>query len=127
MRDAFGVYLGAVYPAVAGLRELPDVHDPPALDGVVNRLRGEAATVVATRKRERNVFGDSGPRELGHRVAIATAGLQVLPLPDEVRATLDQANDYLERLSERRTVAIKAEWPDIHQRLMAAAELLRFS
>lgn len=48
IRDAFGIFLGAVYPAVAELRELPDVVGIPKLDQAYNRLRGEKATFTAT-------------------------------------------------------------------------------
>lgn len=124
MRDAFGIYLGALYPAVADLRELPDVEGLPVLDQAVNRLRGEKATFIASRRRERQIFGD-GMRNRAHGVGVALAGLQVLPLPMPVRSAVDVANDYLERLGERRTEDLKAEWTEVHKKLMAAAELLR--
>jgi hypothetical protein len=124
MRDAFGVYLGALYPAVADLRELPDVNGLPMLDQAVNRVRGEKATFIASRRRERQIFGD-GMRNRAHSVGVAVAGLQVLPLPPPVRDAVDVANDYVERLGERRTDALKAEWTEIHEKLVAAAELLR--
>ncbi|MGZ4248871.1 MAG: hypothetical protein ACXVUE_11270 [Solirubrobacteraceae bacterium] len=106
MRDAFGVYLGALYPAVADLRELPDVDGLPMLDQAINRLRGDKATFVASRRRERQIFGD-GMRDRAHGVGVAVAGLQVLPLPPPVRDAVDVANDYLERLGERRTDDLK--------------------
>ncbi len=123
MRDAFGVFLGAVYPAVAELREVPDVDGIPKLDQAYNRLRGEKATFIAVRRRERQIFGD-GLRLRAQRVAIAVADLQVLPLPRPVREAVDAANDYLERLSQRRTPELKSEWEQIHKQLMAAAEIL---
>ena len=61
LRDAFGDYLGALHPAVADLRELPDVDGLPVLDQAVNRLRGEKATFIASRRRERQIFGDGMP------------------------------------------------------------------
>lgn len=123
MRDAFGIYLGALYPAVAELRDLPDVDGLPKLDRAFNWLRGERATFIASRRNERQIFGD-GLRDRAHRVGIAVADLQVLPLPKPVRDAVDRANNYLERLGRRRTPEIKAEWSEIHKQLMAAAELL---
>lgn len=82
MRDSFGVFLGVIYPAVAELRELPDVNGLPAVDKAYNKIRGEGATYVAGRRRERQIFGD-GLRDRSHRVAIAVADLQVLPLPQQ--------------------------------------------
>jgi hypothetical protein len=124
MRDAFGVYLGAVYPAVSELRELPDVNGLSKVDEAYNRLRGDKATFITTRRRERQIFGD-GLRDRAHRIAIAVADLQVLPLPQPVRDAVDVANDYLERLGQRRTPELKDEWGRVHEQLMAAAELLR--
>jgi hypothetical protein len=124
MRDAYGVYLGAVYPAVSTLRELPDVNGLPNSAKVINQLRGERATYVTTRERERQIFGDSLRLEQ-RAVAIAVADLQVLPLPLQARAAVDRSLDYLERLAERRTPEIKAEWSEVHADLAAAAALLR--
>lgn len=123
MRDAFGVYLGALYPAVAELRELPDVGSPSAVARLQDRIRGETATFIVSRRGERATFGDR-PRELAQGVALAIAGLQVLPLPVEVRAAVDAANGYLERLSEHRNTEIKAEWAKIHSQLADAASVL---
>lgn len=123
MRDAFGVYLGALYPAVAELRDMPDAGRPSAVARLQDRIRGETATFVVTRRGERATFGDR-PRELAHRVAAAIADLQVLPLPADVRVAVDAANDYLERLGEHRNPKIKAEWADIHRQLAAAASVL---
>ena len=113
-----------MYPAVADLRELPDVNDLPVAAKAYNRLRGEPATFVANRRREREIFGDV-LRDRAHRVAIAFAELQVLPLPPEAREAVDTSMDYLERLSQRRTPELKAEWTLIHAQLASAAELLR--
>jgi hypothetical protein len=98
-----------VYPAVADLRELPDVNDLPMAAKAYNKLRGEPATFVANRRREREVFGDV-VRDRAHRVDIAFAELQVLPLPSEAPAAVDTSMEYLERLSQRRTSELKAEW-----------------
>lgn len=124
MRDAFGDYLGALYTAVADLRELPDVERIPMLDQAVSRLRGEKAAFIATRRREQQVFGDA-MRNRAHALGLALAGLQILPLPSSVRDAVDEANDYVERLAARRTDDIKEEWSEVHEKLMVAAELLR--
>lgn len=124
MRDALGVFLGAVYPAIADLRALPDINGLPKSAEIIDRLRGERATYVATRRREREIFGDV-LRDRSHRVAVAVADLQVLPLPEQVRDAVNACLDYLERLGQRRTPELKAEWTTIHARLASAAELLR--
>jgi len=124
MRDAFGVFLGAMYQAVADLRELPDINELPIAAKAYNKLRGEPATFVANRRREREVFGDV-LRDRAHRVAVAFAELQLLPLPSDAREAVDTSMEYLERLSQRRTPELKAEWSVIHAELAAAAELLR--
>lgn len=124
MRDAFGVFLGALYPAVSELRELPDVDGIPKSAEVINRIRGEKATYVAIRRREREIFGD-GLRSRHQAIAIAVADLQVLPLPSDARAAVDVSLNYLERLTQRRTPELKAEWTVIHAKLASAAETLR--
>lgn len=124
MRDAFGVYLGALYPVVSTLRELPDVDGIPRSTKVINHLRGERATYVVTRERERAIFGDSLRLEQ-RGVSIPVADLQVLPLPDEARAAVDKSLDYVQRFAERRTPELKAEWSGIHSELTAAAEIVR--
>lgn len=123
IRRAFAAYLGALYPVVAELRDMPAMPSPRLLDVWTDRLRGEAATWVLTRKRLRRALGDR-PRELMDRLALAAAQLQVLPLPPEMRSAFDAANEYAERLAKRRSPAIKAEWPAVYGRLMAAAEAL---
>jgi hypothetical protein len=75
------------------------------------------------RRRERQIFGD-GLRLRAQGVAVAVADLQVLPLPRPVREAVDATNDYLERLSQRRTPELTSEWEQIHKQLMAAAEIL---
>jgi hypothetical protein len=122
-RQAFATYLAALYPAVAELRELPPVRKAAPGATLLDRVRGEEATFVATRRRERAVFGDR-PRELADRVAIALASLQVMALPADVRTACEAAAEYIERLAAQRSPEINAEWSTIYEQLHAAARLL---
>ncbi len=123
MRSAFGEYLGALYASVGELRDLPDTKPPNWLVRSIDAIRGEDATWLAHRRAERWLTGDRY-RELAARQVAAVARLQVLPLPPDVRAAFDAANNYTERLGENRTPALKAEWSEIHARLMTAVETL---
>lgn len=118
IREAFGGYLAALYPSVAELRELPALRKPDLITKVINAWRGKEATWIAQRKAERRVLGDNY-RQVAYQLAGATARLQVLPLDHELREVLKAATDYIERLSETRSPELKAEWPQIHSRLMA--------
>jgi hypothetical protein len=122
-RQAFATYLGVLYPTVAELRELPPVRGVPPAATIVDRVRGQDATFVATRRRERAVFGDR-PRELAERVATALARLQVMELRPEVRAACEAAADYIQRLAAQRSPEINAEWTSIYDQLHAAGRLL---
>jgi hypothetical protein len=41
-----------------------------------------------------------------------------------VRRVVDDGNAYLERLSEERSEQVKAEWPQVYERLQSVAPLL---
>lgn len=123
MRHAFASYLGALYPAVAELRELPPARRSPANATILDRVRGNESTFLAARRRERAVFGDR-PRQVADRVASALASLQVMALPSEVRAACEAAAAYIERLAGQRSSEVSAEWPAIYEQLQAAGRLL---
>jgi hypothetical protein len=57
-------------------------------------------------------------------LAAAAAELQVRPIPDELRAAFDRANNYIERLGEQRTPELLAEWSSVHDDLMAGRRAL---
>jgi hypothetical protein len=125
---AFSIYFGALVPVVSELREVPPVPESNLLVDAANyvdkRLRGEAGIYVAGRRREQALFGGRN-RELSARLGAAYIDLKLRPLPASVRATVDEAYDYVERLAEQRTRANVAEWPGIHARLMASNDELR--
>jgi hypothetical protein len=52
------------------------------------------------------------------------AQLQVLNLPIEVSAAVDDATGYVEQLAAARTTARKEEWWDVRERLLDAARQL---
>jgi hypothetical protein len=121
---AFTGYVSALIPIVSELREVPPVPKASPIAEIVDQLRGEAATYIAARWREQELFGGRN-REQGARLAAADIDLRLRPLPAGVRAAIDAANDYVERLSADRSEELIAEWPEIHQRLMAAGAELR--
>lgn len=78
---------------------------------------------VAHRHAEYRLAGNRY-REVPARLGAAVAQLQVLPLPPDVRAAVDAANNCIERLSQDRSPELQAEWSNVHARLMDAAQTL---
>jgi hypothetical protein len=121
---AFTEYVGALVPVVSELRELPPAPAPSPLADLVDQFRGEAATYLATRRREQQLFGGRN-REQAARLASAAIDLRLRPLPQGVRDAINVANNYVEQLGEQRSDELIAEWKGIHSRLMAAGAELR--
>jgi hypothetical protein len=139
IRRSYAAYLGAFYQALSAIRELPEVppagprqaaYDrlrakfddksaPPWAVGAVKRI--EAAAWIRTQERIENVTGGR-LREVSGRVAAAGAFLQVLPLPNDARAAVERANEYLIRLGSDRSPEALAEYPDIYAALRAAGK-----
>lgn len=124
MRDAFAKYLAAAYGWVAELREMPPNQDPGFVERLVEQV--QAPNEGAKWVRNRRALAKLGPGywQLRHALVAAIARLDLLALPTEVRRAVDDANSYLELLAEKRTDQVKAEWPQIHERLQAVAPLL---
>ena len=121
---AFTAYFSALVPVVAELRQLPPTPKSSPLADLVDHVRGEAATYIATRRRLQQL-GGHGIREQAVGLSAASLDLRLRPLPPEVTAAIDVANDYVERLGEQRSKELVAEWPAIHKRLLAANDELR--
>jgi hypothetical protein len=121
---AFTAYFSALVPVVAELRQLPPTPKSSPLADLVDHVRGEAATYIATRRRLQQLGGD-GIREQAVGLAAASLDLRLRPLPPEVNEAIDDANNYVERLGQQRSDELVAEWPGIHKRLMAANDELR--
>jgi hypothetical protein len=79
MHRALADYLGALYPAVTELRELPSNKEPDALTRVIDRMSGEQATWMRTRKglvaTSPHIFGRMD------RLSAAFARVQMLGMP----------------------------------------------
>lgn len=120
LRRAFGAYLGALYPAVAELRELPPVREQPRLVALLSRLESENVAWARQRQREYRLYGDRH-RQNASALAAAVADLQVRPMPSVLRSAFERANDYIERLGEQRSPELRGEWEAIHAELMRGA------
>ena len=122
-QGAFANYLGAVYTAVSELQEMPAETKPSLPERVLEKLSSDATNYV----RDRKGLAAMGNTHLASRdrLASASAIVQVLGMPNQVIDAFNEANEYVIRLSEDRGGDTLAEWPAIHQRLHAAAELLR--
>ena len=123
MRLALADYLGELYISVSELRDMPAVTAPTWFGRKLDEVRGEHAAWLARRQAEYKLTGDRY-RELAGRLGRATARLQVLPLPADLRSAVDVATSYVEELAQQRTPGLKAKWSEIHAQLMAAAKAL---
>jgi hypothetical protein len=121
LRRTVAAYLSALYPVVAELRALPDVH-PGRFAQALDRLSGEGAAFVRSR-REIAKMG-SRPFELSDRLAAAAANLQVLALPAPLESAVAKANAYVELLGESRSEALKEQWPQVWKGLHSAIRSL---
>jgi hypothetical protein len=121
-RRAFASFLGALYPAVAELREMP----PNRSGGLFERIDSFLLTDQAAWVRTRRGMTAISPHLFSRidRLLAAIAILQVIDLPKEVDAAVDEAADYLERLGEHRSPELVGQWPAIHERLLDAADAL---
>jgi hypothetical protein len=110
LRRALGRYLGALYSFVGELRDMPAV-ESGWFGQLIDRLRGEAATYVISRRGIQTNFGNR-PFAVSDRLADAFAQLQVLELPPGMEEA--------ERLADQRTPKVKAEWSEVYARLHSA-------
>jgi hypothetical protein len=58
------------------------------------------------------------------RLLAALALLQILDMPKEAMAAVEEASDYAERLAADRTPGLREEWWEIRERLLLARDLL---
>jgi hypothetical protein len=124
MRRAVSAYLGALYPAVAQMRAMPNVQ-PGALSDLLDRLRGEAATYVHAQRQ----LAAMGSRHmiLADQLVAAYAGLAVMDVPPRLRTAVDESFAWMAELGENRSEEVKARWPAIWAELDAAVSALAAS
>lgn len=119
---AFSAYLGALYPVITELREMPQNSEPDALTRVIDRLQSEQVAWVRTRKGMVSTFPHAfGPMD---RLSAAMAVVQTLEMPTAVLEVVERANDYAAELGEERTDALRERWPELQEQLLGAAKLL---
>jgi hypothetical protein len=121
-RRAFAVCLGALYPVVSELREMPPNSEPDALTRAIDQLLGEQASWVRTRRG----LAATSPQMFGRmdRLSAAMAVVQTLAMPAALLEAVEAANDYVAELGEERSEELVARWPAVRARLLEAARLL---
>jgi hypothetical protein len=121
-REALAAYLGALYPAVGELREMPPNKNVDPISKAIDRLSGEQATWV----RGRRGLVAMSPHIFGRidRLSLALARVQLLHMPGAVMDVVEEANDYVSDLGEERDEELLARWPAIREGLLDAVELL---
>jgi hypothetical protein len=121
-RQALTGYLGALYPVVGELREMPPNKDPDLLTKAIDQLSGEQAAWVRTRK---GMIAMS-PHSFGRmdRLSSAMAQVQLLDMPSEVMEAVESASDYVRELGEERSEELVGRWPSIREALLSASRRL---
>lgn len=121
-RRAFAAFLGALYPAIGEFREMP----PNREGGLYEKLSSVLQTDQAAWVQARRGIAQSFPDLFGRidRLLASLAVLQVLDLSPAARTAIDEATDYAERLAKERSPKVRAEWPEIHDTLMAISKSL---
>lgn len=121
-REALSAYIGALYPAVGELRELPPNKELDLVNKAIDKLSGEQATWVRTRRALLKI----SPHLFGRidRLSLALARVQVLGMPPEVMVTVKTATDYVNELSNDRSPEVIDRWPSLHTELLEAARTL---
>lgn len=122
MRQVYARFLAATYSAVAELRELPPGSEGTTISRILDQIRGEEASYVQTRK----TLAEMGNTHIARmdRMNAAIAEIQVLDLPPELIAIVNDTGEYVQRLSDERTEPVKAEWPAYFDRLQTGAAIL---
>lgn len=121
-RRAFASFLGAIYPVVVELQGLPPNREPGLVGRLTDSFLGEQASYAITQKQLATAMPQHAARL--DRLAGAIALVQALDVPGELASAIDEANDYVERLSDDRTEERKAEWTAIRDRLLTTGSLL---
>jgi hypothetical protein len=121
-RRAFATYLGALYPVVSELREMPPNAEPNLLSQAIDKLGSEQASWMATRKR----LVAANPHMFGRmdRLSAAMAQVQTLAMPVVVVDAVEKANDYAAELGDERSEELVAKWPAVREELLDKAKLL---
>lgn len=101
---------------------MPPNGEPDALTRLIDRVQGEQAAWVRTRRGVVATF----PHAFGRmdRLSGAMAVVQTLEMPATVLEIVETANDYAAELGEERTEELVEKWPEIQKQLVAAAKLL---
>jgi hypothetical protein len=121
-REALSGYIGALYPTVGELREMPPNKELDPVNKAIDKLSGEHATWVRTRRALLKI----SPHLFGRvdRLSLAFARVQVLEMPPEVMVTVESAMNYVNELTEDRSTELIDRWPSLHTELLEAARTL---
>lgn len=120
---AFAAFLGALYPAVSELREMPPNREPNLVEKATDLLSSEQAQWARTRRAMLAMSPQIFTRM--DRLSSAMALLQVLDMPEQIMNAVEDANDYVVRLGEDRTPDRLDEWEFIYDRLHVAKASIR--
>lgn len=121
-RRALASYLGALYPVISELKEMPPNKKPDLIDKAIEHVSSEQTTWVRTRKG----LVAMSPHMFGRhdRLSSAFAYVQLLDMPAPVLSAVEAANDYMIELGEERSETILGRWPAVRKDLLDASSHL---
>lgn len=119
---AFAAFVGALYAAIGEFRSMP----PNRHGGLFEKFHSLFRTEQAQWVEAQQGLARTSPQLFNRidRLLAALALLQILDMPKEAMATVEEASDYAERLAADRTPALREEWWEIRERLLSAKDLL---
>lgn len=119
---AFAAFVGALYAAIGEFRDMP----PNRHGGLFQRFNSFLRTEQAQWVEAQQGLARTSPQLFNRldRLLAALALLQVLDMPEEAMAAVEEAASYAERLAADRTPARREEWWDVRERLLSVKELL---
>jgi hypothetical protein len=123
-RSALAVFLGRLYILVGTLSQWPEELPPNIVERIRSNTIEKSARVrvadwITTQKKLREVLGDDFYAPL-HRFLEAAAVLEFIELHPQVRARINDAVDYIERLAKNRDNETLEAWFALRERLLAA-------
>lgn len=123
-RTALAVFLGRLYILVGWMSQWPEELPPSVIERVRAQTIEKSARIrmndwVTTQRRLREVLGENLYDPL-HRFTEAVAVIQLIELDPRVRSAINEAVDYIERLTKHRDEATLEAWPPLRRRLLDA-------
>ncbi len=125
-REALGMFFSRLAIVVGVVRQWPADPEPTPLERMRELIVGRSERLrlrdwIRAQERTRQIFGENFYEPL-FLFLEAYGRLRLMPLDTRVRATIDRAVDYVERLAALRTDEVKREWEAVRAAFLEAVE-----